>query len=245
MDATVGYVTHVLASVILTISATVFGAYAARNVRFEWLEPTSRRWVYLSLAGGSGALYGGFRVLGAAFADPFAGVSAALQSGAAIFVTLFLAFAVRDAYFDGLFAPPPGERLVSDRTFRRFEAALLGLVAVAWWTTFFADGGSPTLAGFGIAGLLGFTAYGFVFGGLLVSRARGSTLDTLLRHLLPALGCFGVVGLAQLAATLGVASGVVAGIIDVATLLAATFLFTATIGLKQNVERFDFSGTGS
>lgn len=241
LNENVIFVSRTLIYSITALSAFVFGTYAAKNTRYQWLEPGSRRWVYLALAGGAGALYGGFGIVGSMDVVLLAELSLPLQYGAAIFVTLFLAFAVRETYFNGLYAPAPTERLMTGTSFQHFEMGLFGLVVVAWWTTFFTDFGSTALQLVGIVGLLAFAGYGLTFGTLIVSRARGSSLDTLLRHVLPALGCFGIIGIVRALGVAGIEQAVVIGTTDVFSVVAATFLFTAAIGLKQNVERHEFT----
>lgn len=241
MTESVVFVSRTLIYSITAFSAFVFGTYAAKNTRYQWLEPGSRRWVYLAFAGAAGALYGGFGVTGAMEAGWVTELSLPLQYGAAIFVTLFLAFAVRETYFNGLYAPTADEQLVSGPSFQRFELGLFTLVVVAWWTTFFTDLRSTTLEVVGIVGLLSFAAYGLAFGTLIVSRARGSTLDTLLRHILPALACFGLIGIVRALGVAGISPAIVVGTTDVFSVVAATFLFTAAIGLKQNVEHHEFT----
>jgi hypothetical protein len=81
-----------------------------------------------------------------------------------------------------------------------------------------------------------FAAYGATFAEKLESMTRGTSLDTLRRHLLPVLVCLGALGLADFGVVVGVSPVVVQAAKSVFVVLIAGFLVTATIRLQQNVE---------
>ena len=220
-----------LGSVLVATAGAVFGFYAVLNRRLDRLESQGPFWRYLALVGATATLYG---LLGAA--EPLVDARALTAFGHAslLFCIVFLAFSMREVYYASALAPPPDEQRFSLATLRRVEAVFV-VVIVAEWLGVLLVGqfvAAQLVKGFGS---LAFAAYGAVFAEKLESMTRGTTLDTLRRHLVPVLISLGVSGAADMAALAGIPPVVVHGVQSVFVVLVAGFLVTATIRLQQNV----------
>jgi len=221
-----------LGAVLIAVAASFFGFYAALNRRLNRLESQEPFWRYLVFAGAAAALYG---LVGVAEAIVRARLLTAFGHGALLLCTVFLAFSMREVYYNSALAPPPEESRVSLATLRRVEAGFVAVVVVEWLAV--ALLGQVAVAQFVKAGgSLAFATYGAVFAEKLEAVTSGTPLDTLRRHLLPVVVCLGVVGVADLGTVAGVPAVVVDGVRSVFVVLVAGFLITATIRLQQNVE---------
>ena len=159
----------------------------------------------------------------------------AFGHGALLFCIVFLAFSMREVYYDSALAPAPEQQRFSLATLRRIEAGFVVVVLVEWVAVLLID--QSAVAQF-VKGLrsVAFAAYGAVFAEKLEAMARGTALDTLRRHLLPVLVSLGVLGVADLGVVAGLDPVVVQAVENVFVVLVAGFLITATIRLQQNVE---------
>jgi hypothetical protein len=225
-------VVHFLGSVLITAAAAIFGYYARMNLRLNRLESQRPFWRYLAAVGATGGLYG---VFGVAETVTESRVLTAFGHGALLFCIVFLAFSMREVYYNSAMAPPPDERRFSLDTLRRVEAAFVVVILVEWVAVLLVGGTTAALLVKGL-GSVAFAVYGATFAEKLESMARGTSLDTLRRHLLPVLVCLGALGLADLGVVVGISPVVVQGIKSVFVVLVAGFLVTATIRLQQNVE---------
>ena len=225
-------VVHFLGSVLIAAAALLFGYYAVLNIRLNRLESQGPFWRYLVAVGATAGCYG---LLGVAEIVADSRVLAAFGDGALLFCIVFLAFSMREVYYNSALAPPPDDRRFSLESLRRIEAAFVVVILAEWVAVLLIDQTTVARIVKGL-GSVGFAAYGAVFAEKLESMARGTTLDTLRRHLLPVLVCLGALGLADLGLAVGVSPVVVQGIKSVFVVLVAGFLVTATIRLQQNVE---------
>ena len=225
-----------LGSVLVAASAVVFGYYAVRNLQLNRLESQEPFWRYLAFVGATAALFGIFGVFGVV-ADSRA--LTAFGHGALLFCIVFLAFSMREVYYNSALAPPADDGISLD-ALRRIEAAFVVVIVVEWLVVLFLDQLFVAQLVKG-GGSVAFATYGLLFGDKLEAMSRGTTLDTLRRHLLPVIVCLGVLGLADLGVYLGVAPVVVEGVKSVFVVLVAGFLITATIRLQQNVEGLSIS----
>lgn len=223
---------HFLGSVLLAVAAGVFGYYAALNLRFNRLESQRPFWRYLALAGATGAAFG---ALGVAETAVDSRALTAFGHGALLLCNVFLAFSMREVYYNSAVTPAPDDRRFSLATVRRVEMAFVGIVAVEWVAVLVIDQSAVAQAVKAV-GSVAFAAYGAVFAEKLEAMARGTSLDTLRRHLVPVLVSLGVLGVADLGATVGVDPVIVQAVENVFVVLVAGFFVTATIRLQQNVE---------
>jgi hypothetical protein len=225
-------VVHFLGSVLIAAAAAIFGYYAVLNLRLNRLESQRPFWRYLAAVGAAAGCYGLLGVAGTVTASRFL---TAFGDGTLLFCIVFLAFSMREVYYNSALAPPPEARRFSLDTLRRVESAFVVVILLEWVAVLLID--QTTVARL-IKGLgsVAFAAYGAVFAEKLESMARGTTLDTLRRHLIPVLVCLGALGLADLGVAVGLTPVVVQGIKSVFVILVAGFLITATIRLQQNVE---------
>lgn len=224
-------VVQFVGSGLLAVSAAIFAFYAVRNLKLNRLESQRPFWRYLVLLGVTGAAYGAFGVIDVA--SPGRWVSA-LGHAALLFATVFLAFAMRELYYNSALAPPPDERRVSMGRLRQVESAFVGVILLELLVVLLIDQLAVVALVKGV-GSLAFATYGVVFAERLESLTRGTSVDTLRRHLLPVLVCVGLLGVADLAVHLGVELLIVRSVESVFVVMVGAFLLTATIRLQQNV----------
>jgi hypothetical protein len=217
--------------VLVATSAVVFGVYAVRNLRLNRLESQQPFWRYLALVGATAALYG---LLGVAETVVHSRVLTAFGHGALLFCIVFLAFSMREVYYNSAVAPSVEDQRFSLATLRRVEGAFVVVIFVELVAVLLID--QSAVAVVKGLGSVAFAAYGAVFAEKLEAMARGTTLDTLRRHLLPVLVSLGVLGVADLGVVAGVDPVVVQAVENVFVVLVAGFFVTATIRLQQNVE---------
>jgi hypothetical protein len=217
--------------VLVVAAAGVFGFYAVRNLRLNRLESQRPFWRYLALVGAAGALYGLFGVAATVIDSR---TLTAFGHGALLFCIVFLAFSMREVYYNSALAPAPDDQRFSLDQLRRIEAAFVVVILVEWVAVLLID--QSAVAFVKGVGSVAFAAYGIVFAEKLEAMARGTTLDTLRRHLLPVLVSLGVVGLADLGVVVGISPVVVQAVENVFVVLVGGFFVTATIRLQQNVE---------
>ena len=226
-----GAVVAFLGSVLVATSAAVFGFYAVRNLRLDRLESQGPFWRYLALVGGTAALYGLFGIAAVVVESR---LLTAFGHGALLCCIVFLAFSMREVYYNSALAPPADDGIPLS-TLRRIEAAFLVVIVVEWLGVLLIDRlavAQLVKAG----GSLAFATYGVLFAEKLEAMTSGTTLDTLRRHLVPVLVSFGVLGLADLGVVVGLEPLVVEGVKSVFVVLLGGFFVTATIRLQQNVE---------
>lgn len=229
-DATTA-ITAFIAYVLVTTATGFFGYYVLRNRTLNRLESLSAFWRYLWMVGVTGVLHGGFGLAelltGALWAQAF-------RDAAGLFFVVFLAFAMREIYHNSSLAPSD-DRSISLGTARRLEVGFMVVVGVEWLTVFVLGRGELITAVTALGGLA-FALYGMVYGERLESVARGTSLDTLRRHLVPVLLCAGFIGVTDAVVLLDVVPVVAASTKNVFLVLISAFTFTATIRLQQNVE---------
>ncbi|MFC4451475.1 hypothetical protein [Halorussus aquaticus] len=224
-------VVRFLGSVLVTVSAGVFGFYAVRNLRLNRLESQRPFWRYLAAVGATAGLFGLFGVAESVVSSR---VLTAFAHGALLFCIVFLAFSMREVYYNSALAPAPDDQRFSLATLRRVEAAFVVVILVEWVAVLLVAQAAVAEVVKGL-GSVAFAAYGVVFAEKLESMARGTSLDTLRRHLLPVLVSLAGLGLADLGVLVGISPVVVGAVENVFVVLVAGFLITATIRLQQNV----------
>ncbi|RBI62551.1 hypothetical protein DMJ13_11925 [halophilic archaeon] len=216
---------------LLAVSSSIFAVYALRNRQLDRLESQRPFWRYLTLLGVAGTTHGLTGMLGAAV---HARSLVALSHAALLFATVFLAFAMRELYYNSVLAPPPEDRDVSLARLRRIETGFVGVILVELVVVLLIDQGAVAALVKG-AGSLAFATYGVVFAERLESSTRGTSVDTLRRHLVPVLVCAGLLGVADLATLFGVGHVVARSVQSVFVVMVGAFLLTASIRLQQNV----------
>ncbi|MDX1745416.1 MAG: hypothetical protein R3324_05715 [Halobacteriales archaeon] len=225
VTAFVGYVLVALASVTLTV-------YAVRNRRRGRLEGYDTFLRYLLLAGLAGVVFG---VTGAVnVANQFWPILA-LRVGAHLSLIMFLAFALRDAATRSPNGPAGTDDAVPKRI-RRIELVFVAVILVET-AAVAVLGRIPIVQIIVGVGSLIFAVYGVWFGEQVESLMRGTTLDTLARHLIPVLIAAGFYGLADLADVLGVDPVLARSAANVFVILLAAFLASSVIRLQQNIRK--------
>lgn len=223
VTAFVGYVLVAFASAALSI-------YAVRNRRRGRLEDHDTFLQYLLLAGLAGIVFG--LAGGATVVEPI-WPTLALRIGGHLSLIMFLAFALRDAATRIPHGPTSNDADVPTRI-RRIEFAFIGVILIETIAVAVL-GQIPTVQVVDGAGSLIFAVYGIRFGGRVESLMRGTTLDTITRHLIPVLIAAGFYGLADLTAVLGVVPTLSRSAANVFVVLLAAFLASSVIRLQQNI----------
>lgn len=216
---------------VLTVTAGIFGFYALRNLRLNRLESQRPFWRYLIAIGITGVTYGTFGMAGVVSDGRWL---LALGHTGFLFCTVFLAFAMRELYYNGAVAPAWDDGRIPLSRLRRIEMGFVGIIVLELLVVLLLGHGSIVSFVKGM-GSLSFAVYGLVFAERLESLAHGTSIDTLRRHLLPVLVCSGLVGLADLGVLVGVEASLVESIESVFVVMIGAFLLTASIRLQQNV----------
>lgn len=232
--ASTAAVTRFVGYVLLVVAAAIFGHYARRNDVHERMGSRSTFWRYLFATGVTGSLYGVFGLLDLATGARWA---LAFKYGTLLLFAVALSFAMREVYLNSAAAPSEDDLPLSISSLRRIETAFVAVVMLEW-VGVLALGQTGVIRFVEGAGGVAFAAYGIAFGEQVQSRTmtRGTPLDTLIRHLIPVLGCVGCIALVDLAAGFDVAPALTGSLKSVFVVMVATFLVTATIRLQQNVE---------
>lgn len=225
-------VTAFIAYVLVAVSAVIFGRYALRNLQLNRLESQGPFWRYLSLAGLMGVVYSAFAVVELLSGQLWA---LAFRDATLLFFVVFQAFAMREIYYNSALAPPDDERSFSLRAIRRLEGGFMVVIGIEWLTVFVVGSGE-LITGVKALGAIAFALYGLTFGQRLEAVARGTSLDTLRRHLIPVLVCVGCIGLLDVVVLLDVGVVVATATKNVFLVMIAAFTVTASIRLQQNVE---------
>ena len=225
-------ITAFIAYVLVSVSAVIFGRSAILNLQLNRLESQGPFWRYLSLAGLTGLLYGGFGI-----AELLSGAlwALAFRDATMLLFVVFQAFAMREIYYNSALAPAAEERSFSLRAIRRLEVGFMVVIGIEWLAVF-VIGSGELITAVKALGAVAFALYGLAFGQRLETVARGTSLDTLRRHLIPVLICVGCIGLLDAVALLGVSDVVATATKNVFLVMIAAFIVTASIRLQQNVE---------
>ncbi|WP_227376875.1 hypothetical protein [Haladaptatus halobius] len=158
----------------------------------------------------------------------------AFGHAALLFCTVFLAFAMRELYYNSALAPSPDERRIPFSRLRRIELGFVSIILLELLVVLLLGHGSIVAVVKGV-GSISFAVYGVVFGERLESLTQGTSVDTLRRHLLPVLVCAGLLVFADLGVHVGFGPLVVDSIESVFVVMIGGFLLTATVRLQQNV----------
>lgn len=233
-DAGLAFVFFVAFSLV-TVLGVRFALYAYLNRRAIGIESQRRLWTLLALAGAAAGLYGLLGGIEAATAvtQP-AAVTTPFRDGVLLAFLLFVSLTMREVWVTASAAD--GGRVVTRAQQRLIEAGFGIVAAGAVLLAALLGATAPTtvLEGVGAVAVVG---YGLVYGQAQLGDAavRGTTVDSLLRHLLP-VSTFGLlVLLVDLAIVVGLDVAIVRHVQVVFVIMTATTLMTATIKLRQNV----------
>ncbi|MGB9966013.1 hypothetical protein [Halobacterium hubeiense] len=215
---------------IVVVAGLAFTYYAVQNYAFDRLEGYDDFWGYLTYLGLAFAAFG---ALGLALTVGAGSVVRAFADVSLLVAIAFLAFALREVYFNSALAPSPEERAVSLARVRRVEFAFVAVIAVEWLAVLLIDQPAVT-ASVKALGALGFAAYGVAFSEKLESLAHGTALDSLRRHLLLVLVCATGVAAAEALALLA-PPAVADGVFYVFLVLLGGLLVPPTVRLQQSV----------
>ncbi|MFC3476216.1 hypothetical protein [Halobacterium litoreum] len=215
---------------ILVVAGAAFTYYALQNYALDRMEGYDQFWGYLTYLGLAVAAFG---VCGLGLVAGGGVVVRAFADVALLFSIAFVAFSMREVYFDSALAPPPEERETSLETLRALEFGFVVVIALEWVVVVWL-GDTTTTAVLRGVGALGFAAYGVAFSERLEALAHGTTMDTLRRHLLIVMVC--ATGVAATGLVALVAPGAVADSMEyVFLVLLGGLLVPPTIRLQQSV----------
>lgn len=237
-DGTV-IVTRLTAYLLLFVVSIGLSYYTVQNSRRETIR--SEMWQYVMLAGVAGALYavtGAAELIAAAeiaTADP--GLLGAIRRVCQLFVSIFLALAMRELYYE---SPQQTEGMASRlpiESLRYIEAAFL-IIVFAEFMIIILLGLVDIARIVQLAGTIGFTAYGVSFAATIKRTAmtRRTVLDTMLTYIIAILLTAGGASAAEVGIVIGVQPALVESLSIVLTIMSITFTFVLTTRLKQNVD---------
>jgi len=215
---------------IVLVAGVSFTYYALQNVALDRMEGQEDFWGYLTYLG---VAMSAFAVCGLALVAGAGNVVRAFGDLSLLFGIAFVAFAMREVYYNSALAPPPEERDLSLEQLRTIEFGFVLVIAVEWVVVVALGETAATSIIKGV-GALAFATYGVAFSERLEALAHGTTMDTLRRHLLIVLVCatgVAVAGLLALVAPAAVADSMT----YVFLVLLGGLLVPPTIRLQQSV----------
>jgi hypothetical protein len=214
------------ALVLLAVLGIRFGYYAFRNRGSAAVGTQTRVWTHLLYVGVLAAVYGGLGVL-----EIVSSVRTPYKSAVMLALVLLLALSLRRIHV--LSTGTGRSSRIDDGLRVAFVAAVLAHLAGILLAL------SPRLlAGMEGVAALAFLAYGATHYHEQTSQSRlqGTTIDSLLRHLLPVLAFAALVNVTAIAYALGlVGPNVVPHVQVVFVIMTASALMTATIKLRQHL----------
>ena len=215
---------------IVLVSGVAFTYYALQNFALDRMEGHEDFWSYLAYLG---IALSAFAVCGLALVAGGGNVVRAFGDLSLLFGIAFVAFAMREVYYNSALAPPPEERDLSLEQLRTIEFAFVLVIAVEWVVVVVLGDTTATAIIKGV-GALAFATYGVAFSERLEALAHGTTMDTLRRHLLIVLVCATGVAVAGLVALVAPAA-VADSMSYVCLVLLGGLLVPPTIRLQQSV----------
>ena len=215
---------------LVAVAGAAFSYYALQNHALDRMEGHEDFWGYLSYFGFAVTAFG---ACGLAVVAGAGRVVTAFADVTLLFAIAFVAFAMREVYYNSALAPPESERGVSLARLRRIEFGFVVVIAVEWLVVLVLDQSAVVAAVKGV-GALAFAAYGVAFSERLESLAHGTALDTLRRHLLLVLVCATGIAVGDLAVLVG-PPAVSDSLAYVFLVLLGGLLVPPTIRLQQSV----------
>lgn len=215
---------------IVLVAGGAFTYYALQNLALDRMESHEAFWGYLSYLGLAFVSFGVFGVWqvvgGGTVAQAFGDVSL-------LVAIAFLAFSMREVYYNSALAPSPDEGELSLQRLRRMEFGFVVVIGLEWLVVMVIDqpGIVATVKG---VGALAFAAYGVAFSERLESLAHGTALDTLRRHLLVVLVCATGVAVSDMLALVAPAS-IASSTFYVFLVLLGGLLVPPIVRLQQSV----------
>lgn len=215
---------------IVLVAGAAFTYYALRNYAIDRMEGQEDFWGYLAYLGLAFSVFGACGLVlvtwGGNVASAFADVSL-------LFGIAFVAFAMREVYYNSALAPSPDEREHSLEQLRQVEFGFVVVIAAEWLVVIFFDQATVVATVKGL-GAVAFATYGVAFSERLESLAHGTPVDTLRRHLLLVLVCATGFAVADLAAIVG-PPAIATSVSYVFLALLGGLLVPPTIRLQQSV----------
>lgn len=239
-DASLAFIFFIAFSLMVALGVR-FTLYAALNRSRVDLDSQAVLWEYLVLVGLAAALYGALGGIEAATAVawPDSVVTTPYRDGVLLAFLLLLASTMREIHDTGALVDRDGDDSAGARQRGLIEMGFGALV-------------TATIVGAGVFGssrwltvlhgvaVLPIAAYGLYYGRVRLghSSVQGTTIDSLLRHLLPVVTFATLVLLVDLVTLAGLSVGVARHVQAVFVIMTATTLMTSTIKLSQNVAGF-------
>lgn len=229
-------ITGLIGYALVVVAAAVFWFYARQNKRLNRLEGQQVFWRYLVLTGVAGVAFG----LGGGSDIVFGSRwTVAVRYGALLLFIVFIAFAMREVYYNSGAWSPDRQHLPG--SLRRIEFGFIVAILVESLAVIALGQTGVVKVVHGVGSVL-FTAYGVWFLEKVESTMQGTSLDTLARHLVPVLLAAGFVGISDLALAVGMDPVMVRSVTNVFVVIVGAFLASSTIRLQQNVAGYPVPG---
>ena len=182
--------TRLLSYSVVSVSSAILLYFLVVYVKFLLADSYRHGWWLVGIATGAGLIYGASGVL-RVYGDSI--VAGSFEKGASLFFILFLALGIRSIARLERSDGPSGSFFVR----YGFDLLVVALFVVAWWVSFtlWRPAWLILVEGFGWVTMLLFALY---FGIQVVRQLEGTSIASVIRHLLPAVICFGGVILAEL-----------------------------------------------
>jgi hypothetical protein len=214
---------NLLAYASIAVAAAVLFGYLVGYLQYV-LATDTVEWWYIAVAAGAAVIYG---VSGAASMLADASWLAVFTDGAVLFFILFLALGLR-ALYHAEQSPDGRSRLIPVW----IDYLVVAAFVAAWWLGFLVEADWTRLVV--AVGWLLASAWAVLYGVQTVRVHEGTTLAAITRNLLPAALCVVAIVLVDLGGTtVGLPAAFVDAIWLVGTVLAAAFVFTTAVAIRQ------------
>jgi hypothetical protein len=218
---------RLMSYVVFSVSSAILLYFLLCYVRFVLADTYRHGWWLLGTATGAGIIYGLAGVL-----HGYGGIPAAdsFRKGASLFFILFLALGIRAI---ARLEEPEGADRRSYAVDYGFDFLVVSLFVIGWWVSFALRRPSwlPVVEAVGWVVMLGFALY---YGIVAVRKHEGTSLASVVRHLLPAVICFGGVVLVEVYYRLtGQWVHVAESVWIVGMVLVSAFLFNTATTIRQ------------
>lgn len=223
-------------AVVAIVGATLLAGLSVRLALLSVLtrnrvaRPQAALWEYFGFAGVVGALYGGL-----ALVELWADTPLPFLEGLLLAFALFVALAMREAYFNATLANAELDRLGQYRVRRGLEVGLVGVVvAVAVGPMIGRNDAFTVLTALAGTAVVCYGLY-YQIRRSRTPATRGTLIDTLVRQTVPVLVFSGGALAAPVLALVGTSTTVATAVSAVFVVVTAASLLPVTIKLSQHL----------
>lgn len=218
-------IAKVLSHLSLLLSSLILIYFLLFYVKFVITETYQHGWWLIGFGTAAGVIYGLSGIFEVFTNDAMFGL---FREGASLFFILFLALGIRSISFLGT-----DDEFAEDPHTVWLDYLVVAIFIVAWWLPFL-TGNRGSFLWVQAIGWSGALVLALVYGVRTVYAFEGTSVSAVIRHLLPAVLCFGAIVLAEIVnLSAGGAGAFLEAIWIVGIVLVGAFLFNTAVSIKQ------------